>query len=263
MSTVNSADGTTIAYDVLGEGPAVVLIAGATCTRGVTAPLASALSEHFRVINVDRRGRGESNDLSSPPPFALAREVEDIAAVIAAEGGRAAIYGHSSGAALAMHATVAGIGVSRLAMHDAPYNLPGSEQSGIDWHTRLHEMLDDDRPGDAIAAFMQMIGMPAAMIDGMRHGPAWVAMEAVAPTLAYDSAAMGDAAGGSIPTDVLARVDVPTLVMVGGEDHGFMIDVAQQLIAAIPDARLEHLEGARHDAGPEVVAPRLVPFLSV
>lgn len=262
MSTVISDDGTSISYDVLGEGPTVIIAGGATCTRGATAPLAAALAVHCQVINYDRRGRGDSDDRSPRPPFLVEREIEDIAALIDAHGGHAALYGHSSGAALALHAAVSGIGVDRLVMHDAPYNLPGSEQHGRDWDSRLHKLLAAGRPGDAVAAFMQMVGMPEEMIDGMRQSPAWPAMEAVGPTLAYDSAAMGDRSGGSVPMELLARVDVPTLVLVGGDDFGFMIDVARKLVEGLPDARLEHLVGARHDVGPEVVAPRLAPFLS-
>ncbi len=261
MDTVTSADGTTIAFDRLGSGPPLIILPGATCTRGVPRLLAEALSEHLMVLNVDRRGRGDSTDLASPPPYAVEREIEDVAALVQAAGGRAAVYGHSSGAALAMHAAASDIGVTRLVMHDVPYNLAGSEQHGLDWDARLHGLLDDDRPGDAIAAFMEMVGMPEQMIDGMRQGPTWPAMEAVAPSLAYDSAAMGDRDGGTIPFDLLPRVTVPTLVVVGGADYGFMIDVAHQVADALPEARFEHLPGAGHDAGPEIVVPHLLPFL--
>lgn len=261
METVASADGTRLAVDVMGSGPAVVIVPGATCTRGVTTPLAVALSSHVTVFNLDRRGRGDSDDRSARPPYDAAREVEDIAAVVAAAGGSAAVYGHSSGAGLALRAAAANIGVTKLVMHDAPYNLPGAQQAGHDWDRQLHSMLDSGRPGDAMAGFLRMVGMPEAMVDGMRKSPAWSDMEAVAPTLAYDSAAMGDRQGGLVPTEMLPQVGVPTLVLVGGADHGFMIDVAHSLVAGLPHAQLEHLVGARHDAGPELVAPPVVRFL--
>lgn len=261
METTTSADGTLIAYERVGDGPPVALLPGATCTRGVLRPLAEALSHHVTAITVDRRGRGDSNDRADPPPYVVEREVEDVAAVIAAVGGSAAVYGHSSGAALALHASVAGTGVDRLVMHDAPYSMPGTEQSARDWHAHLHQMLEGGRRDDAIAAFMRMVGMPDDMIDGMRQGPTWPAMETVAPSLAYDSAAMGDSSGGLVPSELLEQVDVPALVLVGGADHGFMIDVARQLTDGLPDGRMEHLVGAGHDAGPEVVVPHLLPFL--
>lgn len=262
METTTSADGTTIAHDRLGDGPPVVLLPGATCTRGVTAPLAAALAAHTTVLNVDRRGRGDSDDLGGAP-WLLEREVEDVAAVIAAAGGAAALYGHSSGAALALHAAAADIGVDRLVLHDAPFALPGGEQRARKWDASLHAMLQDERHADAVAAFMHEVGVPAHVIDQMRQGPGWPAMERVAPTLAYDSAALGDRDGGLVPRDVLVRVQVPTLVVAGGADDGFMVGVARELVAGLPDARLTHLVGATHDVGPDVVVPALLPFLLV
>ncbi|MGA8986849.1 alpha/beta fold hydrolase [Aeromicrobium sp.] len=261
METATSVDGTTLAYDRVGEGPPLILLGGATCTRGITLPLAQALSEHVTVINPDRRGRGDSNDLSGPPPYDPRREVEDVAALVEAAGGAAAVYGHSSGAALALHAATAGIGVTSLVMHDAPFNLPGTEQRGRDWDALLTSLLAADRRGEAIEAFLTLVGLPSAVIEQMREGPYWPAMEAVAPTLAYDSAAMGDRDGGLVPAAEIARVDVPTLVVVGGADHDFMIDVAHRLVEGIADARLEHLVGASHDVGPEIVVPAILPFL--
>lgn len=261
METVTSADGTTIAFERLGSGPPLILLPGATCTRGVLAPLAGALAEHLTVLNVDRRGRGDSDDLATPAPYVLDREVEDVAALVAAAGGSAAVYGHSSGAGVALHAAAADIGISRLVLHDAPYRLPGDEQASRDWHVQLHEMLAEDRLGDAIARFMQMVGVPPPVLEGMRAGPGWPAMEAVAPTLAYDSVAMGDREGGQVPGDVLSRVAVPALVLVGGRDHAFMVDVARQLTDGLPAGQLEQLVDAGHDAGPDLVAPPLLSFL--
>lgn len=262
METTRSADGTTIAFDRLGSGPPVVLLPGATCTRGVTAPLAAALAEHVTVLNVDRRGRGDSDDRADAPPWLLQREIEDVAAVVGAAGGTAAVYGHSSGAALALHAAAADIGVERLALHDAPFALPGGEEPAREWDATLHRLLREGRDDEAIATFLLRVGMPQHVIDGMRSAPHWPAMVGVAPTLAYDSAAMGDRDGGLVPAEVLAAVAVPTLVMAGGADHSFMLQVARTLVEGLPGAHLAHLEGARHDAGPDVVVPALLPFLT-
>lgn len=262
MTSVTSADGTRIAYDDLGDGPTVIVLPGASCTRGVTRPLADALAQHCRVVNVDRRGRGESDDAGERPPYLAEREVEDIAALIEAVGGHASLYGHSSGAALALRAAASGLAVDKLVMHDAPYNLPGGEQRGVDWHDELHTMLGEGRPGDAMAAFMRLVGVPEPVLEGMQKGPAWTAMTAVAPTLAYDSAAMGDEHGGGVPTDLLARVTAPTLVLVGGADHEFMIDVARLLVDSLPDGTLDHMVGAGHDVAGDLVAQRITPFLT-
>ena len=262
MESIRSADGTTIAFDRWGDGFPVVLIAGATCTRGVLQPLGEALAPVVAAVSFDRRGRGDSDDQSRPPPWEVEREVEDIAALIAAVGGEADLYGHSSGAALALHAAAAGLRVRRLVLHDAPYNLPGSEQDSVDWHHELHGLLAEGRSADAVAAFLSRVGMPPEMLAGMQQGPTWPAMAAVGPSLAYDSAAMGDADGGRIPTDLLHRVTVPTLLLAGGADYGFMVDVARKMAEVLPDGRFEQMVGADHGAGPDVVAPRVLPFLT-
>ena len=259
MDTALSADGTTLAYDRLGDGPPVIVIGGATCTRGITAPLAEALSAQCTVINFDRRARGDSDDRSGPP-YDTQREIEDLAALIEVAGGHAALYGHSSGAAVALHATVAGLPVDRLIMHDAPYLLEGSEEAKA-YHAELHRLLAAGRPGEAVAAFMRQVGMPEEMITGMQASPSWPAMESVGYSLAYDSAAMGDQDGGGVPYGVLGQVQVPTLILVGGADFGFMIDTAQALHRGIAGSRFVHLAGAGHEAGPEVVAPSVLEFL--
>jgi len=260
METALSADGTTLAYDRLGDGPPVILIGGATCTRGITASLAEALAAQRTVINFDRRARGDSDDRSGPP-YDKQREIEDLAALIDVAGGHAALYGHSSGAAVALHATVAGLPVDRLIMHDAPYLLEASEEATA-YHTELHRLLAAGQPGEAVAAFMGQVGMPEEMIAGMKASSSWPAMESVGYSLAYDSAAMGDRDGGGVPYALLGQVRVPTLVLVGGEDFAFMIETAQALHAGIVGSRYVHLAGAGHEAGPEIVAPSVLEFLT-
>ena len=263
METTRSADGTTIAFERWGSDVPIILVAGATCARGVLQPLAEALAPHTTALSYDRRGRGDSDDASDPPPWDVEREVEDIAALIEVVGGEADLYGHSSGAAVAVHAAAAGLAVRRLVLHDAPYNAAGagSEQDSVDWHHELHALLADGRAGDAVAAFMARVGMPDDMVAGMQQGPMWPGMVAIGPSLAYDSAAMGDETGGRVPVELLGRVAVPTLVLVGGADYGFMVDVAREMTEALPDGRSEQMVGADHGAGPEVVVPRLLPFL--
>src|SRR5439155_21940419 len=121
MNTVTSKDGTKIAYDETGHGPAVIHVAGAMGTRSFGFPdHARLLESHFTVYNYDRRGRGDSTDTK---PFAVQREVEDIDALIKEAGGSAFVYGISSGAALAMEAAIAlGNKFKKLAMYEAPYN---------------------------------------------------------------------------------------------------------------------------------------------
>src|SRR6266702_3168110 len=159
MRKVISKDGTPIAFDQSGHGPPIILVAGATATRLAEASLAAALAPHFTVFAYDRRGRGESGDTA---PYAVEREVEDIEALINETGGSAFVFGHSSGAALALEAAVQlGEKVTKLAMYEAPYN--DAREAKLAWRAylqQLTEALAADRRGDAVALFMQYVGMP-------------------------------------------------------------------------------------------------------
>ena len=260
MQVVTSKDGTTIAYDKQGEGPAVILVAGATCARlSWSGPqLSNLLAPHFTVYNYDRRGRGDSGDTK---PYAVAREVEDIEALIDEAGGSAYLYGHSSGAALVLEAAILlGQKIKKLALYDAPYHEePADRHAYKDYIKQLTQALTADHQGDAVAAFMHYVGMPTDQIAAMRQSPAWPQLEAIAPTLAYDhTAILGKDA--SVPIERAAHVLSPTLVMNGGASYPFMYETARALSQAIPHAQLRTLEGQTHDVAPEVLAPVLVEF---
>jgi pimeloyl-ACP methyl ester carboxylesterase len=262
VTTLKSKDGTTIAFDKQGHGPALILVNGAMSTRsdGSKAELARLLAQHFTVYAYDRRGRGDSGDTK---PYAVGREIEDIDALIDKAGGYAFLYGHSSGGCLALEATVKlGDKVKKLAMYEAPYNDdPEAQKAWGTYIKNLTEALASNRRGDAVALFMAYVGMPAAQIEGMRHAPFWGGMEALAPTLAYDhTAIMGN--DGSIPMERAARVQVPTLVLTGGSGAPFMLETAKTLSQTIPHARLRTLEGQTHDVQPEALAPVLAEFFA-
>jgi pimeloyl-ACP methyl ester carboxylesterase len=260
MHVVTSKDGTTIAYDTQGEGPAVILVAGALCTRlGWSGPHRSKLlAPHFTVYNYDRRGRGDSGDTK---PYAVAREVEDIEALVDEAGGSAYLYGHSSGAALVLEAAIQlGQKIKKLALYDAPYHEEAADKQAFkDYIKQLTELLAADRRGDAVAAFMKYVGMPTDQIEAMRQSPSWPLLESIATTLAYDhSAILGE--DSSIPTARIAVVTAPTLVMNGGASFPFMDDTAQALSKAIPHAQRRTPAGQTHDVAPEALAPVLVDF---
>jgi len=261
MKKVRSADGTTIAYDQMGNGPAVILVDGALGSRadGFLVPLATLLSPHFTVITYDRRGRGESTDTQ---PFALEREIEDIEALINEAGGEAFLYGISSGAALALEATVKlGHKVKKLALYEAPYDSDDARQQAFrTYRKQLAEVLAEGRRGDALGLFMMFVGMPPEHLEGARQQPMWPMWEAVAHTLAYDAAALGD--DGSVPTEKAARVTVPTLVMDGSASFPFMYTTAVALAKAIPNARHRQLQGQTHEVAAEALAPVLLEFFN-
>ncbi len=260
MQMITSKDGTTIAYDREGDGPAAILVAGALCARlSWSGPaIAALLAPHFTVYNYDRRGRGDSGDTM---PYAVAREIEDIEALIDDAGGSAYLFGHSSGAALALEAAAAlGRKVARLAMYDAPYDDDReAPQRGREYTRRLSELLAADRRGDAVVLFMALVGTPAEQIEGMRRAPFWPALEAIAPTLAYDNAVISGE-DGALPIARAAQMTAPTLVMAGGASHPSMQDTARTLSAAMPHARLRTLAGQGHEVSPEALAPVLIEF---
>jgi pimeloyl-ACP methyl ester carboxylesterase len=262
LGTVTSADGTTIAYDRLGAGPPLIAVCGASCDRAIMRPTAERLARDATVFNYDRRGRGDSGDTL---PYAVERELEDLAALIETAGGRASLYGHSSGAGLALEAASAGLPVDRLILHDAPYSPDddASRREAREYGEQLRALLAEGRRGDAMARFLALVGMPEEMVAGMRSDPSWAKMERIAPTLAYDSAVMGDVErGGTLPVDTARRVTAQTLVLCGGESPPFMLDIARDLVDALPNARLQILEGQDHAADPEVLGPVVAGFLA-
>jgi pimeloyl-ACP methyl ester carboxylesterase len=264
MNKVTSKDGTQIAYETKGSGPAVILVDGALCYRsfGPMTHLAELLAPHFTVYIYDRRGRGES---SNPNPYAVEHEVEDIEALIQAAGGSAFIYGISSGACLALEAAIKlGDKISKLAMYEPPYN---SEDAALkewwEYRRQLSELLAAGRNGEAVVLFMQFVGNPSQAIEGMRQAPVWPMFEAVAPTLAYDAAVMGE--DRLPPFRRAAYIKAPALVMDGGgnlETMPFMHKSATALARAIRHGEQRTLEGQTHDVNLEVLAPVLVEFFN-
>jgi pimeloyl-ACP methyl ester carboxylesterase len=258
MSTVLSKDGTPIAFDQAGQGPALILVTGALTTRADWSSLAGHLAPHFRVLAYDRGGRGESGDTM---PYAVEREIEDIEALITEAGGSAFLYGHSSGAALALEAAVElGENVKKLAMYEAPYDDdPEAQRTWSQYLHHLTEALAAHRPGDALALFLQYVGMPAEQMEAMHQTPAWPALEVIAPTLAYDqSAIMGK--DRSVPIERAAQVPVPRLVMNGSASFPFMSETARALSQALPQAQLRTLQGQDHAPADDVLAPVLGEF---
>jgi pimeloyl-ACP methyl ester carboxylesterase len=261
MGSVTSKDGTTIAFDRSGAGPAIILVTGATAARADCVPLAATLAPHFTVYAYDRRGRGDSGDTL---PYAVAREVEDIEAVIDEAGGAAFVFGHSSGAVLALEAARAlPAKITKLAVYEPPFVVDDSHPPvGEDYVPRLNGLIAAGRREDAVALFMSVVtGAPVEFSPEMRNNPHWAATEAVAHTIAYDGTIMGDMMRGSpLPLKKWSSVTVPTLVMDGGASPAFMHHGAQALVDVLPDARLRTLAGQDHGPAGEVIVPVLAEF---
>jgi len=256
---VISNDGTTIAYERCGSGPALIVVDGALCSRafGPSAKLAAALSASFTVYTYDRRGRGQSSDTM---PYSTPREVEDLDALIEAAGGSAAVVGLSSGAALALEAAAAGASITKVLAYEPPYVHDSSERS-VDYQAHLTHLLAGGHRGAAVSYFMRdMVGAPRAMVVVMKLMPwIWRNLEAVAPTLPYDAAVMS---GFKIPRARFASIRIPTLVMNGSKTDARLKDAARAIGGLVPGAQHQELAGQTHNVRADVFAPPVAEFLS-
>ncbi|MFC9469778.1 alpha/beta fold hydrolase [Streptomyces coelicoflavus] len=256
MTTV-SRDGTRIAYERSGRGPAVVLVSGAMSTGATMAPLAAELSGGFDVTVYDRRGRGKSGDTA---PYSVDREIEDLAALIEAVGGEVSLYGMSSGGALVLRAAASGLPLRRAAVYEVPYAMDDAAvRAGAEYTERLTEALGQGRRGDAVELFLRHTGLGEDMIRGARQSPMWAGMESVAPSLAYDDAVLGD---GRVPRSEIARITVPLLVLAGGASDTWWHETARAVAEAAPDGRYGTVDRQTHMVEPGVLAPVLAEFLA-
>jgi hypothetical protein len=264
MHTVTSQDGTKIAYDRVGEGPAVILVAGALSRRKFKKlrQLAELLAEQgLTAINYDRRGRGDSTDSQ---PYAVEREIEDIAALIEAAGGSASLWGWSSGAALALRATAAGLPVERLATYEPPFMVaPEGHLPPAGYAERMDELIAADRRGDAVKYFMRsIVGVPAPFVVLMRLMPMWKDLVGVAHTLPYDLAVMGDTmAGEPLRPEEWGDATAPALVAYGEKSPANLRRGSEALAQVLPFARLVGLPKQTHNVSMKVLAPQLTEFL--
>jgi pimeloyl-ACP methyl ester carboxylesterase len=264
MSTVTSSDGSTIAFTRTGHGPAVILVDGALSYRagGLSGPLAERLQPHFTVYTYDRRGRGDSGNTL---PYAPEREIEDLHALIEHAGGSAAVYGLSSGAALALEAARHGLPITRLALYEPPLIVDDTRPPvPDDYLAQLNQLLAADRRGDAVKLFMTKgVGLPTIMVTMMRFMPAWSRLKAVAHTLPYDAAFVDEHQKGTpLPANRWDRVTVPTLVIHGSKSHAWVRNAAQALADAVPNARHRTLEGQTHIVKASALAPLLIEFFT-
>lgn len=266
MHSVHSADGTRIAYDREGDGPTLILVGGAFQYRSAdtrTADLARLLAQRYTVVHYDRRGRGDSGDTA---PYAVVREVEDLAAIVAATAGSSGhvqLFGMSSGGALALDAVAAGLPVARLAVYEPPFVVDDSRPPvPADWVARIDKFLAADRRGEAVEYFLTAaVAVPEQYLPQMRREPMWAGFEAVAHTLAYDARIMDGFVGGRpLPTGRWTGVDVPALVVDGGASPAAAHAAADALAHLLPGARRVTVPGQEHAVAPEALAPTLTAF---
>jgi len=260
MSQITSKDGTVIDYERSGQGPALILVDGAMCSRdfGPMPKLAPLLAPHFSVYAYDRRGRGKSGDTL---PYSPQREVEDIAALIQEAGGSASLVGLSSGGALALEAAASGLPIDKVVTYEPPYVGVTGNGAVPDHQARLQALVAEGDRGGAVKYFMRsMVGAPAPMVVMMQLMPwIWRKLKAVAHTLPYDAAVMS---GFEVPAARLAEVRVPALVMHGSKTDARLARAAEAVAAAVPGALHRTLPGQTHNVSPGALTPALIEFLA-
>jgi pimeloyl-ACP methyl ester carboxylesterase len=259
IETVQSSDGTRIAFETDGKGPPLILVGGAFCDRRARAsgtPLAALLSSRFTVFSYDRRGRGDSGDT---PPYGIEREVQDLAALVERAGGAAYAYGISSGAMLVLEASLAGVPISRVALYEPPIQLEASRAEAMGRIvSELDAAIAAGRRGDAAEIFLtKVVQVPAPVVGNMRRAPFWAGLEALAHTLSFDVKIAARALpllerGGSVPA--------VTLALCGEASPPWMREGVGALANAIPRARLQVLAGQTHDVDVKVLATELEGF---
>ena len=261
MNTVTSKDGTRLAYERLGDGPPLILVDGALCSRafGPMPKLAKRFAKRFTVFMYDRRGRGGSSD--NDRTFNRARELEDLEALLAAAGGRAHLLGLSSGAALALEAAASGLPVDRVFAYEPPYVAEISGKGEANHQQALERLIAEGRRADAVAYFMRdMVGAPGFAVVMMRLMPwIWLKLKAVAHTLPYDAAVMGDF---TVPSERLRAIRAPTLVGAGGKTDDRLKHAARKVADAIPSAQHRELPGQTHNVSPDALVPAAEAFFT-
>jgi pimeloyl-ACP methyl ester carboxylesterase len=258
---VTSADGTSIVFDRSGAGPMIILVHGAFTGRAhpLLSDVAAALAPWFTVVNYDRRGRGDSGDSQ---PYAVERELEDLAALLEMADGPAMVFGGSSGAGLALLAAPQNQAISKLSVWEPPYHVDDSApRLPRDFAARLEALVREGRRGTAVELFMmEAAEAPKEAVAAMRVQPSWPQAEAVAHTLAYEAAVMGP--GNALPADRLAAITQPTLVLTGGNSPAWITNAGQAVAGTIPAAAYRVLEGQTHNVSPQALAPELLEFFT-
>ena len=256
MQRVMSADGTGIAFERSGSGPALIIVGGALADHQFYGPLVDELRRQFTVYNYDRRGRGQSGDTSA---YTVEREVEDLAALVEHAGAPVFVYGHSAGAALALRAAAAGLGIAKLVLADPPFTPHGEQDEAAraqfaEEAARIQEFHDrgDHRAG--VKLFLGGMGLADDDVEAMLDSAAGAGMADTGRALPHDYAVLGD---GLVPTELAAEVTAPTLILAPRA----MPETAQALAAAMPNARVEAMDGSAHETPPAEIAERVTAFL--
>lgn len=259
---VRSADNTTIAYSIQGNGPAIILIEGAMCyrTSGTFDAVADLLKNQFTCITYDRRGRGESNDA---PTFTPDREIEDLAALLDVAGNKASLGGLSSGAAIALEAANRLNGIEKLVTYEAPFVVDGEiSPLPTDFRASIEKAVREDRRGDALKIFMRRVGVPGFALFIMQFTAMWKRLKTIANTLSYDLQFVENHSGGTpLPPATWPNATMPALIMAGGASPAYMINSQKAIAENLTNATYKELAGQTHMVKAEPFADAIREFL--
>lgn len=259
MQKVISKDGTAIAYEKIGTGPALILVGGGLCDRKTAAsgtPMAKYLASHFTVYSYDRRGRGDSGDTA---PYAVEREIEDLSALITQAGGSAYVYGMSSGGILSIKAVLAGLPITKLVVYEPPFSIDKKHATEwIAYTAKLKVFIKNNDRTSAIKLFMTTAGMPKILISILRITPIWNKIKPLAHTLVYDAAIVNDR---MLPYADLAKITIPAIIIDGGNSPANMLDSAKALAKALPNSQYRTLKGQTHNVSAKVLASAIIELL--
>ncbi|MRH90119.1 alpha/beta fold hydrolase [Nocardia sp. SYP-A9097] len=263
-STVISKDGTVIAYDKIGDGPAVLLVDGAFCHRAVgpSTPVAKELSDSYTVYTYDRRGRGESGDTQ---PYDPQCEIEDLASVAAEAGAPVSICAFSTGVPLVLEAVRRGLDVDKLGLYEFPLITDDARKPvPADYHQHLRDLITAEKRGAAIKYFMHTgVGVPAPVAALFPLMPGWTKLKKTAHTLPYDNHFLADALDGNpIPSDRYTYITAPTTVFAGSKSPQWMRNGNTALAHAIPTAYYAELPGQTRQVKPRLFTSTLKNFLA-
>ncbi|MBP2705985.1 alpha/beta hydrolase [Microbispora sp. RL4-1S] len=258
---ITSADGTTLAVDTIGHGAPVILVGGAFNDRSTVAGLGAELASSFTVVTYDRRARGASDDKSDD--YSVANEVADLGAVIDHVGGRASLFGHSSGAVLVLEGAMGGLPVDRIAVYEPPYCADENQpRPPADLYDRLAALVAaGDRDGATELFLCEAVGVPAEVIPGMKAGEGWSFMAGKAPSLPYDI--LVSKPWQVMPFERLARIGVPVLAVYGDQTSPLLAEGTRAVAATVPGAELTVMPGEDHAVlqRPAALAAILAKFL--
>lgn len=269
MRTVTSKDGTRIAFETVGSGPAVILVNGAMSYRRAfdttLEDLAELLSRDFTVYDFDRRGRGESTDNADVRSFTKEHEIEDIQALVGEAGGEAMLVGFSSGGCVTLETTAVTPGITKAFVYEVPFIVDDSRQPLADYAGHTTKLVAEGKIDELIEYFIiEVAGIPAEFVGGIKQDKAmWDRMRAIAPTIPHDAAFMSEFMKGKpLPAGYWDKVKVPVLVGDGGASPAWLRNAAEALGKALPHASRETFEGQTHSFDPRVLAPSIIEFFN-